>query len=355
MEKPLTFAQRFKFVTPDWLSYLAALITAGAAFFYYFAVQKPFLLLWAIVLIVLRIVFNKLDGDIALEKTSLTMKGKMINVLPDRYADMILMAGIGVSSMCRPIFSLLGMATVALISYTGIFGKALGLDWQNQGPLGKVERLVLIILFTLIQYILLLNGIQALTLGLTALEWCMVLMVILGQITIMNRIFGINKENTKLEWLKDEKYKAITQKILIAYDSETGNTERVAEEISNCLKVGIRKIDDITNVHAYDLVIFGSRESGRHPSPKVIEFIQKHQEIKEYAVFITYKKYFWGALYTRMCFSDFKRLLKKNPIAVFSCKAAYEKEELYLEHFTKDPNLLDAFLFGIKVVQNLKK
>jgi phosphatidylglycerophosphate synthase/flavodoxin len=355
MEKPISFAERFKFITPDGLSYLATVITIVVAFFYYFALQNPTFLLWAIALIVVRMALNKIDGDIAFQKATLSMKGKIMNAVPDRYSDMILIIGIGLSSMCRPIFSLLGIATVALISYTGVLGKALGFDWQNQGPLGKVERLILIMLFSLVQYILLVNGLQNLALGLTALEWGMVLLIVLGQLTVMNRLLGISKENTKLEWLTDEKYKAITKKILIAYDSETGNTERVAEEISNCLKVGIRKIEDITNVDAYDLVIFGSRESGQRPSQKIIDFIQEHQDIKEYAVFITYRNHLLGAIHTQMYLSCFKKLLNKNPLAVFSCKAAYEKEEVYLEHLYKDPNLLNAFLFGIKVNQNLNK
>jgi archaetidylinositol phosphate synthase len=353
MNRPLASVAVFKFLTPDLLSYLATVITVGAALFYYFALRHPSFLLWAVALIIIRMILNKIDGDIAFKKAGHSLKGKIINTLPDRYSDVITIVGIGISSLCNPIYSLLGIASVLLISYSGLLGKALGVDWQNQGPLGKVERLVLIILFTLAQYILLLKGVRVLGLGLTPLEWCMILIIVLGQFTVFNRLRGIAKENAKSEWLNDEKYKEITQKILIAYDSETGNTERVAEEISNCLKVGIRKIDDITGIDSYDLVIFGSRESGKRPSQKVIDFIANHPDIKNYAVFITYKKYFWGAIDTRICLSYFKKLLNKNPLAVFSCKAAYEKEELYTEYLNQDPNLLNAFLFGIKLTQNL--
>lgn len=354
MEKPLTITERFKLNSPDWLSYLATVITVGVAFFYSFALHHPSFLLWAIALIILRMGVNKIDGDMAFEKRSLSLKGKIINALPDRYSDMIIIVGIGVSSMCSPIYSLLGLASMFLISYTGLLGKALGVEWQNQGPLGKLERLALIILFSLAQYMILINGVTAIPvfgLILTPLEWCMVLFIVLGQITVINRLQGIGKESTKLEWLKDEKYKEIKQKILIAYDSETGNTERVAEEISNCLKVGIRKIDDITSVNSYDLVIFGSRQAG--PSRKMIDFIKKHPDIKNYAVFITYKNNFWGPIITRVSQSNFKKLLNKNPLALFYCKAAYDKEELYKEHFVTDHNLLNAFLFGIKVTQKL--
>ncbi|HBF38896.1 MAG TPA: hypothetical protein DDW50_16445 [Firmicutes bacterium] len=359
MEKPLrshpySSNQRFR-ITPDWLSYLATVVSVGVAFSYYYAVRDHLFLLWAAFLILIRIIVNKIDDDLVFEKNASSIKNKIINILPDRYSDLIMLVGIGISPLCRPTFSLLGMASVALISYTGLLGKAVGFDWQNQGPLRKVPRLILLMLFTLVQYWMLIRGISTLLFGMTALEVCMILFILLGQWTVLNRLIGIAKETMKTQWLNEEKYRAITQKILIAYDSETGNTERVAEEISNCLKVGIRKIDDITSVSSYDLVIFGCRESGNRPSRKMVEFIKNHQDIKEYAVFITYKNYFWGALNTRICFASFKRLLGKGPIAVFACKAAYEKDELYMEHLQEDPNLLNAFLFGIKLTRNLTK
>ncbi len=346
---------KLKFITSDWLSFLAIIISLGIAFSYYFAVRDHLFLIWAAFLILVRIVLNKIDDDIVFEKKTPSIKSWIINILPDRYSDMIVLIGIGISPLCRPAFSLIGIASVALISYTGILGKAVGFDWQNQGPLRKMTQLFLLMIATLLQYVMLVRGMQFLFFGMNALEVCMILFIVLGQLTVFNRLVGIHKENTKTEWLSGEKYKSITQKILIAYDSETGNTERVAEEISNCLKVGIRKIDDITSFSSYDLVIFGSRESGNRPSKKMIEFIKSHQDIKEYAVFITYKNYFWGAFNTRMCFSYFKRLLGKNPVAVFACKAAYGQEELYLEHRQEDPNLLKAFLFGIKLVRSLEK
>ena len=145
-----------------------------------------------------------------------------------------------------------------------------------------------------------------------------------------------------------------SKKILIAYDSQTGNTERVAEEISNCLKVGIRRIDDLTNTDSYDLVIFGSWDSGSRPSEKVINFIKENQNIKNYAVFITYKHLWPGLISTKICFSYFRKLLNKPPLAVFSCKASYQKEQLYQDHST-DQDLLNAFLFGIKLTKKMNK
>lgn len=353
----MNIAKQLKFVNPDLLSYLATVITIGAAFFYFWALKYPEFLLWAIVMILVRMFLNKLDGAVAAQRGNVSLRGKIVNALPDRYSDIILIFGLALSALCDPFFALLGLASMFLVSYTGLLGKALEVDWQNQGPLGKVERLVLLIFFTLLQYVLLINGkalLPAFGLKITPLEWCMVLFFILGQITVVNRIRGMRKQNIKYEWLKEEKYKGIGRKILIAYDSETGTTERVAEEISNCLKVGIRRIDDITTVDSYDLVIFGSWDSGSRPSQKVIDFIGKNQNIKNYAVFITYKNPLWGIISSRLCFSYFKKLLNKKPLAVFSCKASDKRGQLFRELPT-DPNLLNAFLFGVKLTAKLRK
>ncbi len=356
MEKIISVvARKLKFINPDIFSYLATVITVLVVFYYYFALRYPDFLLWAILFIIIRLFLNKLDGAVAKIRGNLSLTGQIVNALPDRYSDIILIMGMAFSSLCKPIYSLFGLASIFLVSYTGMLGKAMGVDYQSSGPLNKVERLILLMLFTVWQYVLLKAGVTAVTiftLTLTPLEWCMVVFVILGQMTVINRLRGMSKQNAKVEWLANEKYKDIDKKILIAYDSQTGNTERVAEEISNCLKVGIRRIDDITNVETYDLVIFGSRESGSRPSEKVIEFLNKHRDIKNYAVFITYKNPILGRLLTGICFNYFKKALNKNPLATFSCKAAYKEEQLYQEHSTKD--LLNAFIFGIRLTKKLK-
>ena len=65
MNKPSASVTRLKLLTPDLLSYLATVIAVGVASFYYFALQHPSFLLWAAAFIIIRMLLNKINGDIA--------------------------------------------------------------------------------------------------------------------------------------------------------------------------------------------------------------------------------------------------------------------------------------------------
>lgn len=70
-------------VHPDAISYLATAITIPAAFCYVYAADSPALLLWAIGLTLLRMTLNTLDGMIAIRRGNLSLKGEIVNALPD--------------------------------------------------------------------------------------------------------------------------------------------------------------------------------------------------------------------------------------------------------------------------------
>jgi archaetidylinositol phosphate synthase len=143
---------------------------------------------------------NTLDGLIALKIKRTSRKGEIVNALPDRYADMFYLIGISFSTLCNFKIGIIATVTVLLISYSGILGKALGVSWQQQGPLDKVDRLVIIMVFSLIQFILIkTNPIWLENFRLTAMELCMLLFVILGQLTIIRRVAGMIKEINRIE------------------------------------------------------------------------------------------------------------------------------------------------------------
>ena len=119
---------------------------------------------------------NTLDGTIAIQRGDLSLKGEIVNALPDRYSDVLHVGGIALSPLCRPAFGLLGLSSMLLVSYTGMLGKAVGGSWQHHGPLGQVERLICIIIFSLLQFLLLRTGVAAWAVfgwSLTPLECCL--------------------------------------------------------------------------------------------------------------------------------------------------------------------------------------
>ncbi|MBN1694795.1 hypothetical protein JW879_05255 [candidate division WOR-3 bacterium] len=195
-----SFGEKVKFIHPDIFSYIALLVALATGILYYHSGKIPILLIINIFLIFLRMTLNTLDGLIALKIKRTSRKGEIVNALPDRYADMFYLIGVSFSTLCNFKIGIIATVTVLLISYSGILGKALGVSWQQQGPLDKVDRLVIIMVFSLIQFILIkTNPIWLENFRLTAMELCMLLFIILGQLTIIRRVAGMIKEINRIE------------------------------------------------------------------------------------------------------------------------------------------------------------
>ena len=145
---------------------------------------------------------NTIDGVIAIERGNLRLKGEIVNALPDRYSDIFVLIGIALSPMCTPLLGMLGMASMFLVSYTGM------LYLRLTGKIGDFYTL-------------------------TYFEWLMILFIILGQVTVFNRLKAQLKECKKLDWIK---YRNIDKKIIVIYDTLTGNTEKAAKEAAEALE-----------------------------------------------------------------------------------------------------------------------
>lgn len=191
-----SLAERLKWIHPDVVSFVAFFVSLLTAFLYYRAGTRPYLLIVCIGLILMRMTLNTLDGVIALKIGRVSMIGEMVNALPDRYADVFILVGISFSSLCNVGIGMLASLTMLLVSYSGMLGKALGVSWQHHGPLDKVDRLILIMLFSLVQFIMIITGHQVTVFqySLSAFDVCMILFIILGQIAVINRTRGMTKE-----------------------------------------------------------------------------------------------------------------------------------------------------------------
>jgi len=199
--------KKLTFINPDFISAIAFFVALATGACFYFGSAKPCLFLWVIVLTLLRMTLNTMDGVLAIERgDDKKVHGKMVNALPDRYADLFVLCGIVLSPICNDIIGLLGLCTVVLVSYSGILGKALGVTWQGHGPLDKVERLVWLMIIALAQWFGYHNGSPEVLAGpynLSYLEIGMLIFFVLGQITVIRRILGMKKEVDEapdMEW-----------------------------------------------------------------------------------------------------------------------------------------------------------
>jgi hypothetical protein len=196
------FGDRIKFIHPDLMSFIAFFIAVATGFLYYKSGETPVFLLINIGLLFLSITFNILVELLSMRRSEFTIINQIIYALPDRYAGMFILVGISFSSLCDVRIGMIATITVLLISYTGILGKALGVSWQRQGPLDRTNRLVILMAASLLQFPLSKAHTPSVSIwgyDLTIIEICMILFMLLGQITVLIRIKGILEDVKKVD------------------------------------------------------------------------------------------------------------------------------------------------------------
>lgn len=348
----LPLAKKLKFIHPDVLSYLATVVALGTMFCYLYAARIPSLLLWSILFTFVRMTLNTIDGVIAIERGNLRLKGEIVNALPDRYSDIFILMGIGLSPMCAPWLGMAGMASMFLVSYTGMLSKAIAVNWQHHGPLGKVERLIFIMVFSLLEYFRL-TGVIAGIGTFSYFEWLMVLFVVLGQVTVARRLCAQLKECRKLDWIK---YSRVDKNIAVVYESLTGNTRKVAEEIAKAYGIEAMEVGAVADMDfsKYDLVIFAAPHLGRRILPeKMKELLDKNVTVGNYALATTSGAPLVRIFSNKRIIAYFEAKLNKKPLRSINVKGFHRKFKTYKNH-PDEVDLLDAYLFAVDTLEKLK-
>lgn len=126
---------------------------AGACFLLLPHAARPIqvlLLLLAAGLIQLRLLANMLDGLVAVEGRRKTATGDLFNEVPDRLADVLILAPAGYALICLGTLGItLGwlVAVLAVLSaYVRVFGGSLGFEQSFIGPMAKQHRMALLTL-----------------------------------------------------------------------------------------------------------------------------------------------------------------------------------------------------------------
>lgn len=132
-------------VTPNQISIgsMVAAAVAGAAFrgvAHAEGVSRVLLLLLAALGCQLRLICNLMDGLVAIEAGKQTADGAFWNEAPDRVADALILAGLGLAAGLPA----LGWAAAALAvstAYVRELGRACGLAADYRGPMAKPQRM----------------------------------------------------------------------------------------------------------------------------------------------------------------------------------------------------------------------
>ncbi len=325
-------------IHPDIISYSALPIALITGILFYFSFYHSFLLIINIFLILIRMFLNTADGVVAMNRNRRSLLGEIVNALPDRYSDIFTVAGIALCPSMNPLLGISAISSMFLVSYTGMLGKALGMSWRHEGPLGKVERLALIMAFSVLQYFVPAFRI----LGQDPMAILLILFCILGIFTVFNRIRMTTNEITVHE------NKDIFTNIAVFYDSQTGNTELIAKSLSSSLQCECIKMDE-TNNAPYELMIICSPNIRNAVSAKANKFLSSTHV--PYILVMSYGVPLWGIIGS---FIASRKIYKRNtlsPLSLYTVPGKHYKFPFFKTHPTND----DIIKLKSGIIKNLRR
>jgi len=189
-------AKRFSNVNPDVLTWLALVFAVLSGMFFYFSsVEMELLnyyLFFAALFVFLNGLFDAVDGKVAKIANKTSLRGDFLDHALDRYADVFMVGGLALSSWCRPSIGLLAVIGMLLTSYMGTQSQSIGHKRDYSGLLGRADRLVLLMIFPVVQHIALRYSLQ-LPWNTTVLEWGLIYFAVVGNITAVQRFYSTLK------------------------------------------------------------------------------------------------------------------------------------------------------------------
>ena len=186
-------ARLFRNVSPNYISLLALIIAAIAGIMLFFSDRWYILLVIAALTVLVSGFFDGLDGKVARLSGKASKKGDFVDHVLDRYADVLLIGAVAISSWCNPIIGVVAIVGVLLTSYMGTQAQAVGVDRHYGGILGRADRMVLLILMPILQYVLLANGsssIDLVVIQTNFLEIMMIWFAVVGNLTALQRAWA---------------------------------------------------------------------------------------------------------------------------------------------------------------------
>lgn len=157
-------AKAFRRVHPDvftWLSLVAA-VAGGIAFWQSDTTPAGLRLLlagWACVL--LNSVLDLLDGKVAKLTGKATPRGDYLDHAIDRFSDTLFVLGIAFSPFARLEIGVLALTGTLLTSYMGTQAQAVGLKRNYAGLLGRADRMVLMLIIPVADWLWMTQGFAA--------------------------------------------------------------------------------------------------------------------------------------------------------------------------------------------------
>jgi len=184
----VSIAKAFAFVglTPNTLSVISLVLAAVSGFSFYLSQDNLDWLLLAGLMVLLSGFLDAIDGALARYTGKAGPKGDFLDHVVDRYADTFLICGIFFGGYVRWEIGVIAITGVLLCSYLGTQAQAVQLGRYYGGILGRADRLVLMIIFSFLNY-----AAPTKIYGLQLLGWLIVIFAVTSHISAIQRFVYI--------------------------------------------------------------------------------------------------------------------------------------------------------------------
>jgi phosphatidylglycerophosphate synthase len=174
-------------LSPDVFTYGALALSFIAGLAFWLAGSNPNALWIVPPCVLLRLIFNLLDGLVARAQGVADTMGEVKNEFGDRLADAAIFLGLACGGYADPRLASLALALILIGSYLAILSKALGGPRLYVGVFGKGDRMITMALFALY---------PVLTGNLSSWNWYLVFASLAAGVTILQRL-GVIHGNAK--------------------------------------------------------------------------------------------------------------------------------------------------------------
>ncbi len=171
----------FMRLSPNSITAISLLIAILAGLSYYFN-----MLILAFILIVFSAILDAVDGKVARMRKIASKKGDFLDHAVDRYADTAILLGIMFSQYATLWIGVFALVGVYLTSYIGTQAQAIGLHRIYGGILGRADRLVILMLLPIVQFLW--WGYYF-----SVTDWVLITFAVLGNITALQRFYSVWK------------------------------------------------------------------------------------------------------------------------------------------------------------------
>lgn len=180
-------------LTPNQISLLGMLAALLSAYLYWSSRSNDAVLVGAAASLLISGFLDALDGVLARAYGKVTLFGGFLDSLLDRYADSLVLTGIilGWLAVDSPLWLLGGLGAVLgslLVSYSRARAEAAGVRMETVGLAERAERIIIIVFASFLTLF-----------WRDALRWSIVLLAVLTNLTVLQRIMYFKKASRKKE------------------------------------------------------------------------------------------------------------------------------------------------------------